>query len=101
MHWTLSVQYRKIILTNSDDTRYKLTSFILFITLDSLVEVACVVSKLHDDDSDDTDLEEVQGPGLPPVPGKSGGAGRVDAVDPIVQLHLTRSLKQGNIRIHN
>ena len=55
----------------------------------------------HDDDNDsddDTDLEEVQGPCLAPVPGEGCGAGWVDAVDPVVELHLTRSLKYGNYR---
>ncbi len=52
----------------------------------------------HDDDPGDTDLEEVQGPCLAPVSGESGGTGGVDAVDPVVELHLTRGLKYGNYR---
>ena len=45
----------------------------------------------------DTDLQEVQGPGLAPVPGEGGGAGGVDAVDPVVELHLTRGLQVEDI----
>ena len=45
-----------------------------------------------------TDLEEVKGPGLAPVPGEGRGAGGVDAVNPVVQLNLTRGLKYRNCK---
>ena len=36
----------------------------------------------------------MEGAGLAAVPGEGGGAGGVDAVDPVVQLHLAGSLEE-------
>ena len=39
------------------------------------------------------DLQQVEGAGLAAVSGEGRGAGGVDAVDPVVQLHLARRLR--------
>ena len=36
----------------------------------------------------------MEGPRLAPVPGEGRSTGGVDAVDPVVELHLTRRLQQ-------
>ena len=41
-----------------------------------------------------TDLQEVESPSLASVPGEGRGTGGVDAVDPVVELHLTRGLQE-------
>lgn len=41
----------------------------------------------------ETNLQKMKSPSLASVPGEGRGAGGVDAVDPVVQLHLARRLR--------